>query len=447
MSRSSKEIVEGVLESAKKSGATEAEVFLQSSRELDVEVRNGRAESVKQADSRGLGLRVLSGRSAALVYSSDFRPEALDALAERAVVLARSSPPDDANVLADPAPENDALELHDPAVAKLGPDDLIQRAIDSERVARDTDPRVKATQSSHASRGDTETILVNTRGVDRRNTSTFVSLFLSVLADDADGKQRAGNEGSVQRFVGDLRSPEVIGKEAAKRAIRMVGARKVPTESLPVLMHPDVATGWMQNIFFALSGEQVFKKASYLGDKLGEAVASPLITLVDDPHRKRAMGGTPFDDEGVPTRRTVLLNKGVALEFVYNLRWAAKAGAVSTGHASRGYQTLPGIGSNSLYVENGATPVEEMIKSLDRGFYLVDTGAFGYDPATGGWSYQAMGLMIEKGELASPVTDVSLASDTLTMLKGIRAVGNDLRFDGSVNCPHLLIDEMALSGS
>lgn len=447
MSRSPKETVEHALKSAKKAGATDVEAFLQANRSLDVEVRDGRAASVKQADSRGLGLRVLSGKSAALVYTSDFRPEALDALAERAVLLARNSPPDDANVLAEPAPESGGLQLHDPAVAALGPDDLIRRAIDAERTARGVDPRIKATQTASASRGDAETYLLNTRGVDRHYKATFVGLFLSVLADDADGKQRAGNEGSTQRFVADLKSSEEIGKEAAKRAIRMIGARKVATEKLQVLMHPDVAQNWISNIFFAFSGEQVFKKASYLADRLGESVASPLITLVDDPLRRRALGGAPFDDEGTPTQRVVLIDKGVAKQFVYNLRWAAKAKAKSTGHASRGYQSLPGIGPNSLYVENGATPVEEMIRSVQRGFYLVDTGAFGYDPPTGGWSYQAKGLMIEKGELAAPVTDVSLASDTLTMLKGIRAVGNDLKFEGSINAPHLLIEEMALSGS
>jgi PmbA protein len=200
-------------------------------------------------------------------------------------------------------------------------------------------------------------------------------------------------------------------------------------------------------MFSAFSGEQVFKKASYLTEKMGQTVASPLVTIVDDPHRRRAVGGVPYDDEGVPTTRVVLLDKGVVKSFVYNLRWASKASAQSTGHAARGYTSAPGIAPHSIYIENGTTPVDEMIKGLDRAFYVTDTGAFGYDPATGGWSYQASGLMIEKGAIGQPVADISLASDTLTMLKGIQKVGNDLKFDGPVNAPHLLIAEMALSGT
>jgi PmbA protein len=314
-------------------------------------------------------------------------------------------------------------------------------------VARGVDPRIKSTQFGGATTSVGETWLANTRGLSASYPRTVIAVYVGVLADDADGKKRTGGEGSTQRFLADLMTSEEIGREAGKRAARKVGARKVATQKLPVLMHPDVAAGWLQNLFGAFSGEQVFKKASYLTEKLGQTVASPLITIVDDPHRKRAIGGRPFDDEGTPTRRTVLLEQGVVKSFVYNLRWAAKAGAKSTGNASRGYTSVPGIAPNSLYIENGGTPVEEMMKGLDHAFYLTDTGAFGYDPATGGWSYQASGLMIEKGALGQPVTDVSLASDTLTMLKGVLKVGNDLEFDGGVNAPHLLIEEMALSGT
>jgi len=447
VSRDPKAICERVLRAAKKAGAAEAEAFLQSNRELEVQVRDGRVESVKQADARGLGVRVLVERRTALVYTSDFRDHALDALADRAVSLARRSPPDEANVLAEPASGKAVtLALHDPAAAALGPDDLVRRVAEAERAGRAVD-RVTATMDAIGVRSDARTRILNTRGVDRHYPATFVGTWLNLLAEDEGGKQRAGSEGSSQRFLADLKAPEEIGREAARRAVRMIGARVVPTERLPVLMHPDVAGGWMSAFSSAFSGEQVFKKASYLTERMGETIGSPLLTLVDDPHRPHAVGGAPCDDEGVPTRRVVLLDKGVVRRFVYDLRWAAKAGTDSTGHGSRGYESVPGIDTHSLYVENGTTPVAEMIRGLDRGFYLTDTGAFGYDPATGGWSYQASGLMIEKGELTTPVTDVSVASDTLAMLNGVRQVGDDLEFDGGVSCPHLLIDEMALSGT
>ena len=334
MSRDTRKILSGVLRDAKQAGATDADAFYQSNRELSVEVRDGRVQSVKQADSSGLGVRVFLNGSAALVYTSDFREDALRSLVERAVVLAKSTPPDEANLLAAPSGGAEPkLEMQDPAVSALGPDDLISRALETEKVARAADPRVTGTQYAGASRTDAEVHLVNSRGVDRHHPATSVSVFLGVLADDADGKQRTGSDGSSQRFLADLRTPAQIGAEAAKRAVRMVGARKVATERLPVLMHPDVAGGWMSSVFGAFSGEQVFKGASYLADKLGETVGSPLVTLVDDPLRRRALGGAPCDDEGTPTRRTVLLEKGKVSTFVYDLKWASKAGKTSTGHA------------------------------------------------------------------------------------------------------------------
>ncbi len=166
-----------------------------------------------------------------------------------------------------------------------------------------------------------------------------------------------------------------------------------------------------------------------------------------DPHRPRATGRAPCGGEGVPTRRLLLLDGGTVKEFARNLRWAARAGKDSTGHAVRQHTSSPGVGAHNLYLEDGTTPVGDMIRSLDRDFYLTDTGAFGYDAATGGRSYAASGLMIEKGALGRPVSDVSLASDTLAMLKVVKMVGNDLRFDGGASAPHLPIDEMALSGT
>lgn len=447
MSVSPQKIAEQALKSAKKAGASGAEAYVSTNRELTVEVRDGRTESVKQADTRGLGLRVFVNGSVALVYTSDFGAKALDDLAKRAVVLAKSTPPDDANVLAEPQDADAAkLALHDPAVASLGPDDLIQRVVAAEQTARAI-RGVTGTQYAGGFRADAETCIANSRGVSWHYPTTIAGFFLGVLAEDADSKQRSGGDGTSRRFVADLRAPEEIGKEAAMRAVRMVGAKKVPTEKLPVLMHRDIASNWIGQLFEAFSGEQIFKKASYLSDKMGEKIGSDLLTIVDDPLRPRVVGGAPCDDEGTATRRLVLLDKGVVKNFAYDLRWAKKAGAQSTGHGLRDYQSSPGIGAISLYVENGATPVEEMIRGLDRAFYITDTGAFGYDPATGGWSYQAAGLMIEKGSITTPVTDVSLASDTLTMLQGIRQVGNDLQQDGGVNSPHLLIEEMALSGT
>mgnify|MGYP003694048003 CR=1 FL=1 len=447
MSIQPKEVAKAALASAKKSGATEAEAFIVSNRELNVGIRDGRAESVKQSDARGLGLRVIVDGKAALVYTSDFRPEAVATLAERAVALARHSESDPANRLADPAPAPAKLETFDPAVAALTPDKVIAMGVAAEKVARGVDPRIKSTQFGGAGASHGETWVINSRGLETSYPRSVVSVFIGVLADDADGKKRNGNDGSAQRFLADLRPPEAIGREAGQ-ARRAHGRREEGR-------HPEAAGADASRHRRQLDPEHVQRVLGRAGVQEGvvpHREARPDRGLAADhagrrPAAPRALGGVPYDDEGVPTRKVTLLEKGVVKGFVYNLRWAQKAGAASTGHATRGYTSVPFIGPHSVYIENGATPVEEMIRGIDHGFYLTDTGAFGYDPATGGWSYQASGLMIEKGALGAPVTDVSLASDTLAMLKGVQKVGNDLVFDGPINAPHLLIDEMALSGT
>lgn len=448
MATNPKDIVGRALSEARKAGASDAEAFLQLTSELNVRVRDGKPESLKQASRKGLGLRVLVEQKPALVYTSDFRSDALTTLAAKAVTLAKYGKPDPSNALPHgPSTAAEELDLYDPAVAGLASEQAIARGIDAEKAARGFDPRIKNTQGVGFGSVAGETWVASTQGIESHYRSTQATLFASALAEDAHNQQRAGNYASSQRFLAKVESAEQVGREAGRRAAQMVGAKKIATTKMPVLMHGDVAADWLNNMFSAFSGEQVFKQASYLSDKLGQTIGSPLVTLVDDGRMKGGVATSPFDAEGVPTRRMVLLDKGVVKGFVYNTRWALKAGAASTGNAARGYSSAPGIGQHNLYLENGDTSVADLIKGIDRGFYLLDTGAFGYEPTTGGWSYQSSGLWIEKGAVAYPVTEVTLASDTLTMLEGVTKVGNDLVFNGGTNSPHLLIAEMTLSGT
>ena len=243
-----------------------------------------------------------------------------------------------------------------------------------------------------------------------------------------------------------LKSPEVIGREGARRAVARVGARSVPAQKVPVIMHPDIAGNWLQNMFAAFSGEQTFKKTSFLTEKLGQKIASDLVTIVDDGVLKSGISTAPFDGEGVPAQRNVLIDKGVLKMFVYNTYWAKKAKTQTTGSANRGYQGTPQIGPKNLYIANGTSSVEDIMKSIDRGFYMVDQGAFGFNPTSGSYSYQAAGFWIEKGAIAFPVDEITCASTTLDMLAGIAMVGNDLEFSGGINSPTLKIAEMTVSG-
>jgi PmbA protein len=434
---------------ALKAGAQQADALIESGAEYRVDVLQGNVENLKQAQTRGLGLRVFVDHRVALVYTSDLRETALKDLASRAVALAQKSTRDEFTGLPDAPPQAvanaDALRLFDPAVAELAPDKKIAMAKALEAAALGVDPRIKRTDGCSMRSNVGETWLASSLGPSVGYRGTSIGMFVVPLADDGD-KQQSGGYGEFKRNFAELGTPEAIGKEAGKRAIEKVGARGVPTQKVPVILHPDIAGDWLQNMFGAFSGEQAFKKVSYLTEKLGQPIASELVTLVDDGQLAGGTGTAPFDGEGVPTRKNVLIDKGVMKMFVYNSYWGRKAKAATTGNATRGYQGAPGIGNRNLYVVAGASTPEEIFKSVERGFYMVDQGAFGYNATTGAYSYQAAGFWIENGVKAFPVQEITVAGNTLDMLKSVTMVGNDLVYNGNVNSPTLKIAEMTVSG-
>jgi PmbA protein len=434
---------------ALQAGAKEADALVESGRQFRADVLNGKVENLKQAQARGLGLRVFVDRRNALVYTSDLREGALRDLAGRAVELAKKAQADEHAGLpgVPPAVSTSAgtLDIFDPAVADMSTEAKIAWATAMEKAALGFDPRIKRHDGCSMQTGIGETFYASSAGKSLTYRNTSIGGFVNPLADDGD-KQQSGGYGEFQTHLASLATAESIGREAGRRAVEKVGARGVPTQKVPVIMHPDIAANWFQNLFGAFSGEQAFKKVSYLTEKLGQAIASPMVTLVDDGTLVRGVGSAPFDGEGMPTRENVLIQDGVLKKFVYNSYWARKAGTASTGSAVRGYQNAPGIGNRNLYLKAGSATPEEIFASVDRGFYLVDTGAFGYNQTTGAYSYQAAGFWIEGGKKAFPVQEITVASTTLEMLRNIVMVGNDLKFNGNVNSPTIKIAEMTISG-
>jgi PmbA protein len=434
---------------ALKAGAKEADALVESGKQFRVDVLNGRIENLKQAQARGLGLRVFVDQRTALVYTSDLREGALKDLAGRAVELAKKAEADEHAGLPGVPPSisasDEALHIHDPAVVAMSPETKIEWAKRMEKTVLGFDPRIKRCDGCSMQSGVGETVYASSAGKSLTYRNTSIGGFINPLADDGD-KQQSGGYGEVQTHFDRLGTPESIGQEAGRRAVEKVGARSVPTQKVPVIMHPDIAANWIQNLFGAFSGEQVFKKVSYLTEKLGQPVASSMVTLIDDGVLAHGVGSSPFDGEGLPTQENVLIQDGVLKKFVYNAYWAKKAGAKSTGNATRGYQGTPGIGNRNLYLKAGTSTPEEIFASVDRGFYLVDTGAFGYNQTTGAYSYQAAGFWIEGGKRAFPVQEITVASTTLEMLKNIVMVGNDLKFNGNVNSPTIKVAEMTVSG-
>jgi PmbA protein len=444
-------IAERALAAAQRAGATHAEVVIENGRAFSVRVQGGHLDTLKQSTTHGLGLRVLVGQRIGFVSTTDFRADALDDLARRAVALAAFATEDEANALATPieageAPDAD-LGLYDPAVLGLSPEKKIDMAITLERLALAHDPRIKRTEGAGVSSHDGASLLVNSHGLSRFETGTSASLYVVPLADDRDGKQQGGYFGVACRKLAELPALEAAATEAAERAVARIGARPVPSARVPVVMHPDVAGAWISEIHGAFSGEAVIKKESWLSEKLGATIASPLVTLVDDGVKPGAVGSSLYDGDGIVTRRNVLIDRGRCAMFLYDLYHARRAGTRSTGSAVRSYGSTPGIGAFNLYLEPGAESPEVILAKVDCGFYMDDQGSFGFNDITGDYSFQAQGFWIEHGKKKFPVEGVTVASNSLEMLKSVAAVGNDLRFLHSVASPTLLIAEMTVGGA
>jgi PmbA protein len=439
------------VEEARRAGATEAEACVERGRAFSVRVNGGDIETLKQSGTLGLGLRVIVDERVGFVSTNDLGAAALGDLARRAVALARHSGPDPANALIAPADAGEGpagdLGMFDPAVLDFAPERKIAMAIELERAALAYDPRIRRVDGAGVSSHDGAAALVTSTGLVRSWAATAASLWVVALADDREGRQQTGYHSVTRRRVADLPAPESAAREAARRAVARIGARPVAAARVPVVMHPDVAAGWISEMHDAFSGESILKQSSWLTGRLGQVIASPLVTLVDDGRLPGAVGTEPFDGEGVATRRNVLIERGTCASYLYDVYHARRAGTRSTGSAVRSYASVPSIGSQNLFVEAGPESPADILSRVDRGFYLDDTGSYGFNSVTGDYSFQAQGFWIERGEKAFPVDGVTVASNSLDMLRNVVAVGNDLEFRGSVACPTLLLAEMTVSGA
>lgn len=438
------------LERAQAAGADAADACLESSRAFTASVLGGRIETLQQSGTLGLGVRVIVGGAVGFCSGTDLTDSGIDDLARRAVALARHATPDDANGVPEPAqagaaPDAD-LQMFDPAAVELDADRKIEMALALERAALEYDPRIKRTDGATVSSSAGSFAIANSRGVARAWDGTTVSAWVLALADEGEGRQQTGVYGMTKRHLADVSPMETIGREAARRALARLGARRVPTAKVPVVMAPEIAAAWIAEMYEAFTGEAVLKQSSWLTGKLGQAIASPLVTLVDDGTLVRGLGSSPYDSEGVTTRRNVLIDAGRCASFAYDLYHSRRTGAALTGNGIRGFASTPGIGYHNLFVDPGTSSPESILASVERGFWYDDSGSYGFNPVTGDYSFQAQGWWIEKGVKVFPVEGVTVAGNSLDMLKAVAAVGNDLEFRSSVACPTLLIGEMTVSG-
>lgn len=448
MSTNYEALTKDIMHRALKAGADQAEAFLQVGRNADVRVRDGEIEDLTQATSKGVGIRVFVKNKLGFVWTSDFEAGAVDKLIARAIVLAEMSEANPLNGLPDQEAFGtlpDVGPLFDPRIAELPADWKIKSAIEMEKIVKAYDPRIKTIDSVGAGESVSRVFLASSSGMTGHYEDTSVYLYASPVATDGEQLQTSYWY-DAKRFFEDLENPEDVARKASKRAVRLLGAKQVKTQKAPVIFDPSMAASFVGTIARATNGDAVFKRSSFLASKLNETIAVPNLNIIDDGLRARGLGTSPFDGEGVPTRRTPIVEKGVLKAFLYDSFTARKAGAKTTGNASRGYRSLPSIGVNNLVLEPGTMSPEEIIKGVPNGFYVVSMLGHGANTVTGDFSQGAIGLWIENGELTKPVQEVTIASNLNEMLMSVDAIGNDLTFHGATGAPTIRFREMTISG-
>ena len=442
------EIAQAAIKQALDGGAGDAECTISEGDEFSASVRMGEVETLKEAGSRGAGLRVLIGRRMGSSYTSDLTPEGIRHMVRSAIDLASVTTEDphadlpDADELG--SIEGD-LQLFSEDVAGLPAELKIDSAKRAEAAALAFDPRITNSEGGSFDSNIGGRVFANSRGFIGAYRSTYCSVSAVPVAIQNGAMERDYWFTMARNFAG-LEDPESVGRIAAARAIRRLGAVKVETQRVPVIFEPRVARTLLGNLFEAVEGRSIYRQASFLAGKLGEKIADERITLIDDGTIPHLFGSQPFDDEGVPTRRTPVIEKGVLKSYLLNTYTARKLGMKTTGNASRGITGNAGIGHGNFFLEAGDKSPEEIIRGVRNGFYVTELIGSGVNIVTGDYSRGAVGLWVRDGELAFPVSEVTIASTMQEMLNTVAEIGSDLEFRGSVSAPTIMIGEMTVAG-
>ncbi|MGE4278164.1 MAG: TldD/PmbA family protein [Magnetospirillum sp.] len=438
-------LLDDLVTRARKAGADAADAVSVDTVSLSVGVRLGDLERMERSEGDDIGLRVLIGKRQAMVSSSDRSPEALDQLVERAVSMARAVPEDPYAGLADPSEL--ATELLD--LQSCDPDepsaetllDMVRRAEDSARAV----PGVTNSEGAEAGWGRSGVAFVASNGFSFEYAVTSGSVSAAVLAGDAEQGMERDYDYTSAVFMSDLRSPEDVGHEAGHRAVRRLGARKIKTCKVPVVFDPRVSRGLVGSLIGAINGAGVARGTTFLKDKMGSQIFAPGIRVVDDPHRLRGMRSRPCDGEGVATKKLNVIEDGELTTWLLDCRSARQLGLNSTGHASRGTTSPPSPSASNFYMEAGAVTVAEMIGDITDGFYVTELFGQGVNGVTGDYSRGAAGFWIEGGEIAYPVSEITVAGNLKDMFRNL-VPANDLVLRYGVDCPTLRIDGLTIAG-
>jgi len=446
------ELAEKMLSLALAAGADAAEVLVRDGAELEVKLRMGEPELVKEAGSRGLGLRVLKDQRAAVTYTSDFSLAAMRSFAEESVALSRLAEPDplaalpDRQEMARAIPE---LDLWDESVLSIDVAEAMRWTKAGEKAALGSDARVTNSEGASFGRGIGASAFATSAGFSGAYRGSHASFVVEPVCDDTSdgaGKKRNGYHYTSSRFLDGLQAAEAVGVEAARRTVAKLGSRKVATCQVPAVFTPEAGRSLLGQFAGVISGGAVWRKSTYLAEREGTAVASSLVNIVDDPLLLRAPGSRPFDAEGLAARPNVVVSEGVLRTFLCDVYSARKLGRRSTGSAGRGLGGGPHVSTSNFILRPGKSSAEDITR-LDQGLLVTELMGFGFNPVTGDFSQGAAGFWLDKGGRAFPVSEITISINFDDLWKGIDAVADDLDTRSSVQCPSFRVAKVTVAGT
>ncbi len=442
-------LVHDLLSQARQRGATAGDVLLVDNTSFEVEVRLGEVDKVQHAHRKRLGLRLFFGQRSATTSTSDFSAASLKQLLDDTCALAQAMAADDYAGLPEPEETISSipdLQLWDDALSRVPLEDRTDMARTAEQAALAYDSRITNSEGGEYSSSEASLLYANSHGFLGQYRAGSVQLAVVPIASDDSGMQR-DYWYSAARQLARLDTPTAIGQEAARRALRRLGAQKVATQKVLVIFAPTVAASLLGHLCSAVSGSTLYRGASFLLDHLGKRIAPDHVTVYDDGTLPTVLGSKPFDGEGLPTRRTTVVENGILQYYLLDTYTARKLGMRSTGNAARSAGEPLGVSPTNFYLEPGPYAPEDIIASVPNGLYVTGLIGFGVNLVTGDYSRGASGLWIENGELTSPVEEITIAGNLRQMLNDVEMIGNDLDMSRKITAPTLKIGTMTVAGN
>lgn len=439
-----------VVAELKRQGADACDVYIVMSSDFRTDVRLGQIEKLEQSISKGMGMRVFKKGATAITYTTDFADKSIKSLARQVMDTVQVSGADKFNGL---APKerlgifDGKLAMFDASLASISTERKVDIARQMEDAGRAFDKRITNSDGASWSDSQAQITLANSDGFTGQYQVTGASANVALIAEQ-DGVKQRDSWYTFGRYASGLADPKEIGETAAKRAISKLGAKKPKSQVVPVVIDPALSRNLLSLVFSAASGRSIYRKASFLVDKIGEQIASPLVTIVDDSTLANGPASRPFDGEGVKGGKVVLVDGGKLTTYLCDSYSSRRLGMPLTGTTARGWQGGPVVGQSNLFLEAGKTAPEDIIKSVKNGLYLRTLSSQGMNSVTGDFSHGATGYWIENGEIAYSVQEFTVAGNVISLLKNITAVGNDLSFkQGGTAGPTLFVSEITVGGA